>query len=448
MLAATAHRLELVARRAQRKGRVPGLVAAVGRGGQMLWSRGVGVVDIDNPDIPLDCDTPFIIASNTKTFVAVVVMALRDEGRLKLDDRIEEHLPGTAHGALTIRSMLTHLSGMQREDATGVWDDMHFPDEATFMAGLGKAEQIHTPYTHWHYSNLCYAVLGELIARLDGGNWFHSVQRRILDPLEMRSTYLGPPPAGAPRALAGTYFVPPCSDVPLPEPVIGSGAYDAVGGMVSTARDMTRWGGFIADPVAQVLSPDTMEEMCTPTAFADPRRFRAAHGLGFMVLRQNDELWVGHTGGMPGSITGVFTHRSSATTGSVFMNASNAPSPGAIAVELGATLREHEPELPAVWEPGRSVPEEFATVIGRWFSEGQEHIFSVRHGELQARLEADDPDAPPSTFTRVGDDVYRTVSGRERGELLQLHRDSAGVVQRMHWATYPFTREPLPFTSG
>lgn len=448
VLPTTSRRLEMVARRAQSEGRVPGLVAAVGRGGGVAWSAGVGKAEVSDPEVPLDTDTPFVIASNTKTFIAVVVMALRDEGRLKLDDPVETYLPGVAHGDMTVRSMLTHLSGMQREDASGVWDDMRFPTAEQLIAGLGEAARISTPNTHWHYSNLCYAVLGELIALIDGGDWFASVRRRILEPLEMRSTYLGQPAGDAPRRLAGTYFVPPWSDVPLPEPVIGPGAYDAVGGMVSTARDMVRWGGFVADPLEEVLAPSTMEEMCTPTAFADPREFRIAHGLGFMVLRDEQRLWVGHTGGMPGAVSGLFTHRSSATTGLVLMNASNAPPPGEIAVDLGGTLLECEPQMPPVWEPGQHVPEEFATVIGRWFSEGQEHIFSVRRGSLQARVEGAPAEAPPSTFEKVEDDVYRAVGGTYRGELLRLHRDSTGVVRRMHWATYPFTREPLPFTQG
>jgi hypothetical protein len=70
----------------------------------------------------------------------------------------------------------------------------------------------------------------------------------------------------------------------------------------------------------------------------------------------------------------------------------------------------------------------------------------VRDGTLEARIDL--PAAkglPPSVFEKVGDDVYRTVSGRERGELLQVTRADDGTVRKLNWATYLFTREPLAF---
>lgn len=439
----TTRRLELLARRAQSSGRVPGLVAGVARRGALDWVCGVGRAHLTGGE-PLDADTPFAIASNTKTFVAVVVLALRDEGRLRLEDRLEDHLPGTAHGEVTIRSMLTHLSGLQREVAGEVWETLDFPDRDALVAGLTDTERIGPAHTRWHYSNLCFALLGELVTRLDGGGWFASVRRRILDPLEMASTWNGRPPPQSGRALAGAYYVPPWNDVPVEEPLVDLGATAPAGGMVSTARDLARWGAFLADPVAEVLHPDSVEEMCTPVALADPRGFSMGYGFGVIIVPRGDRLWVGHTGGMPGAVTGVFTHRGSGTTGVVLMNASNAPSPAALTLDLGDALLESEPPMPEVWTPGEVVPTEFASLLGPWFSEGRQFVFTVRSGELEARADRD-PAELVSRFERVADDVHRAVAGPERGELLCLQRDEGGVVRRMTWAGYPFTRAPLPF---
>ncbi|MDO5627289.1 MAG: serine hydrolase domain-containing protein [Mobilicoccus sp.] len=436
----TRHQLDLIARRAQSTGRVPGLLAAVAHSGSLSWVGAAGRAHLRRED-PLDSHTPFPIASNTKMFVAAVIMALRDQGRLRLEDTLEEHVPGTAHGSLTIRSMLSHVSGLQREAPGGVWESLAFPDREALLADLGDAERIGPAHTRWHYSNLCFALLGEIITRLDGGDWFASVQRRILDPLGMRETGNGAPPAAVGRDLAGAYHVPPWSDVPDEEPPVDLGATAPAGSMVSTVADLARWGGFLADPDAAVLHPDSVEEMCTPVALASG--FAMGYGLGVIVVPRGERQWVGHTGGMPGAVTGVFTDRASGVSVVAFMNSSQAPSPAALALDLGEKLLASEPPLPPVWTPGESVPPEFASLLGVWFSEGRRFEFSVRQGRLEARGERD---TVASRFVEVSSDTHRAVEGPERGELLRLHRDENGVVARMTWAGYPFTREPVPFS--
>src|SRR6188768_3018226 len=112
----------------QSTGRVPGIAAGVARRGRLLWADGVGAADLAKPDEPPTDDTQFLIASNTKTFTAVLVMALRDEGKLDLDDTVEQHLPESAHAGITIRQMLSHTTGMQREPVGDVWDNLEWPD--------------------------------------------------------------------------------------------------------------------------------------------------------------------------------------------------------------------------------------------------------------------------------------------------------------------------------
>ncbi len=164
-----------------------------------------------------------------------------------------------------------------------------------------------------------------------------------------------------------------------------------------------------------------------------------------MLLRADDRVYVGHTGGMPGHVSGMFVHRTSGTAGICLMNTSSAPDPAALAVDLAGYVVEHEPVEPALWSPGTEVPAELVGVLGRWFSEGQAFTFSVRQGKLEARGEAAPAHKPPSVFTKLGADLYRTESGRETGELLRISRDTGGAVTTMNWATYLFTREPYAF---
>jgi len=369
----------------------------------------------------------------------VLIMQLRDEGKLSLDDTVDQLVPGTTHRQVTIREMLAHISGMQREPVGDVWDTLEFPDREGLISGWNEAERVLRPHNRWHYSNLCYALLGQVVARLDGGSWEASLQRRLLDPLELRRTTLA---LTAPRV--GLYYVPPFTDVPVEEPVLAKNTTDSAGALASTLSDMVRWHGFLLDPDEAILSPDTVEEMRQPQIAADPG-WNTAWGLGLELERRDGRIWFGHTGGMPGGITGFFSEPESGTTGAVLMNNSISKDPAGTAIKLGAYVVDHDPELPEPWHPGTVEPEELKPLVGQWFSEGAEFTFAIAEGKLTAKLATAPASAPLSVFELEGDDVYRTVSGRERGERLVIHRRDDGSVRQFNWATYRFTREPLGF---
>jgi CubicO group peptidase (beta-lactamase class C family) len=436
----TTRALHRIALDKQVKGRVPGLYAGVVRGGGFVWHEGIGAADVSVPQIAPTAEDQFMVASNTKTFTAVQVMQLRDEGRLSLDDTLDQHIDEVTQPGITIRQALAHSSGMQREPVGDVWESLRNPDREELVAGFNEAERVHPPHHRWHYSNLVFSMLGELVARIDGRDWYDSLKARILDPLEMRRTTLG----SMGSAVTG-YYVPPYTDVPVPEPVFDVRALAPCGGLASTPADMARWSAFVADPVAEVLSPDTLEEMCEPQIIADRERWTGAFGLGFMLVRSGMRTYVGHTGGWPGFITGVFTHRESGTGAMAMMNSTSAPDPAGFAVALAEHVIENDPVDPEPWRPGTEVPAELADLVGMWYSEGAPFVFSVKEGHLEARAQALPEHKPSSVFEKVGEDLYRTVSGREAGELLRVTRDEAGAVTKMNWATYLVTREPLAF---
>jgi len=425
----------------QAKGRVPGVVGAVARAGSLVWSHGAGSADLDTPGVPPTADSQFLIASQSKTLTAVAVLALRDEGKLSLDDPLETHVPESKHGGVTIRQMLSHASGMQREPVGDVWDLMKFPDREELVSGWNEADRIGKPHHRFHYSNLVYALLGEVVARLDGKPWYDAIKARILDPLEMRRTTVGMD--GGPAATG--YYVPPFSDVPVREPLLDIKAMAACGGLASTAEDLAKWGMFVANPVSEVLSPDTLEEMCQVQIMADTARWQLAFGLGFMLFRVDNELYVGHDGGMPGHITSTFVHRASGTAGICLQSSTSAPAPSALAIDLITKTLELDP-LPAdPWLPGTPVPDELSGVLGTWWTEGSPFNFSVKAGVLQAKSPVAAEWQAPAVFERIADDTYRTVSGRETGELLTITRDATGTPVKLHWATYLCTREPIAF---
>jgi CubicO group peptidase (beta-lactamase class C family) len=440
LLDTTTRSLHGIALGKQREGRVPGLFAGVARGGSLIWGEGVGLADLAE-ERPPSADDQFLIASNTKTFIAVMVMQLRDEGRLSLDDLLGDHVPEVSH-PLTIRQCLAHVSGMAREPLGDVWETLENPTAKELRRDFDDVERVLRPHDHWHYSNVVYAMLGQLIEELDGRSWEESLRTRLLDPLEMTRTSNGfddgPHVSG--------YYVAPYDDVPRPEPVMDLKGLAPCGGLASTAHDLAKWSAFVADP-GDLLSADTIEEMCQPQILLTTDAWNAAMGLGFFLIRSGTgRTYVGHTGGMPGHITGVFTHRESGTGGIALMNNTAPPPPDAFAIELADHVVEHDPVDDRPWRPGTLIPDEYRGLLGRWFSEGQPFVFWVEQGELKARI--DKPTAAkltPSRFVKVSDDVHRDVAGRERGELLRVTRAADGSVVQLNWATYLFTREPMAF---
>ncbi len=432
--------LERRLRAAQRDWRSPAVSAGVVRDGTLVWSGHVGAARVDGAVPPGD-DTQYMIGSITKTFTAVLVMALRDEGRLALDDRLDTYLPGTRHGAVTIRQMLAHASGLQREPVGRIWENLEAPDQERLLRELEDAERVLPPHFVFHYSNLAYALLGQIVERVEKRSWEETVTERILNPLEMRHTGLTPDEDA--RALG--YLVHPHAGTVTVEPRFDLRATSALGGLWSTVADLGRYASFVADPVAEVLAPSTLEEMCEPQVVMDRERWTAAMGLGFFLARSGTRTYVGHTGGMPGHITAVFTDRSAKTGGIVLTNAGTTPDIAGFATTLADLVTEHDPVDPEPWRPGTAVPPELADLVGVWYSEGVPFTFTVLKGALEARADGLPEHKPSSRFEQVGPDLFRTVAGRENGELLRVTRDADGRVTKMNWATYLVTREPLAF---
>src|SRR5882724_4672473 len=174
----------------QAEGRTPSLAAAVVRDGGQAWFGSRSMLDGHAPD----GDTQYRIGSLTKTFIAVLVMRLRDEGHLDLADPLGKYLDaspmgGRAAGA-TIAQLLSHTAGLASETPGPWWE--RSPGE--LRPGLAD---ILSPAPHpagrlFHYSNPGYGLLGALVGQLRGHGWEEALRQEILDPLGMARTTLAP----------------------------------------------------------------------------------------------------------------------------------------------------------------------------------------------------------------------------------------------------------------
>ena len=433
---ALAAELERLVRRQQRDRRLPSIVAAVVRDGELAWETAVGTADIGEARDATP-DTQYRLGSITKTFTAAAILQLRDAGRLDLEDTLDRHLEGVPH-APSLRRLLSHTSGLQRETHDDAWFTHHFADPRELLETFDRAEQVLPPGARFHYSNLAFALLGIVVDRVSGVRYADYVRERLLRPVGLERTGFQPQ---APAARG--YLVQPYADGVWEEAPVETGAWIAAGQLWGTVRDLCRWAAFLAAPDESVLARTSVEEMRTVQTIDDHERWSSGYGLGLGLLRDGERLLVGHGGSMPGFIAGVHISPSDKVGAAVLTNSSNARL-AETEMKLIAETVERWPASPEPWAVEAPPPDDVLPLLGPWFLEGDEIVFRWRRGKLEARL-SDLPDwRPPSVFVREGDDRWRTESGMEQGEALRLERDDAGRVVRMIWAGYPVTREPAP----
>ncbi|MDP9266638.1 MAG: beta-lactamase family protein, partial [Chloroflexota bacterium] len=384
-------------------------------------------------------DHQYRIGSITKTFTAVSIMQLRDAGKLDLEDPLDRHLEGAPHKP-TIRRMLSHSSGLQREPPGDVWETMWFTEGEEFLQSFAEAEQVLPPGSHFHYSNLAFALLGEVVARVSGQPWEQYLGEQVLQPLGLTRTSVR---KQAPAAQS--YFVDPYADSVHEEPAdLDIGATAAAGALWSAPADLARWAAFFSDPNPDVLSADTVEEMQTFQTMVDVEGWKLGFGLGLQLFRDGERIFAGHGGAMPGFLAMVVASRKEGTGAVLLTNSGAAQGVSDLAVKLAVQAAEAFPAVPDAWHVGEAAPQELDGVLGRWWSEGGEWIFRWRGGELVAEAQTLTPQVP-TRFRREEADRYRAITGLERGEQLRIVRGDDGAVTRMYFATYPFTPTPETF---
>jgi D-alanyl-D-alanine carboxypeptidase len=335
---------------AQAEGRAPSLTAGLVRDGRLVWTAARG----DAGDGPV-AQTQYRIGSITKTFVAVLVMRLRDEGLLRLSDRLEQHvpdLPGTVTGGddrdghgPTIAELLSHTAGLASETLPPWWERTPGELRPELTDILSEPPTRHPAGRVFHYSNVGFALLGALVERVRGDEWGNVLRRELLEPLGMTRTSLEPQ---APHVSG--WAVHPWADVLLPEPSAQTGRMAPAGELWSTVTDLARWATFLAHGHDKILSLDSLLEMRTAcTAVRDG----ASYGLGLQLLSTHGHDYVGHTGSMPGFVATLWIDPREHLGAVVLANTTAGVPIAQVAADLLHIAAEREPRLPT---PGTRHP--------------------------------------------------------------------------------------------
>lgn len=431
LLPQTAAFVDRLVAEAQAYGQAPALVLAVFRDGVVRHISAAGAATAPCADLQ------YRIGSITKTFTAVLMMRLRDEGHLALDDLLYRHLPGTPVGSVTLRQLLGHCAGLQREPDGPWWERHAGPDLDQFLDALGPDKVSYPPLRGHHYSNLAYGLLGAVIARATGEQWADALSKRVLEPLSMRRT------SHAPRTpFTPGYVVHPWHGTLRQEPRHDLGAMAPAGQLWSTAADLARWGAFLATPDPAVLAAATLDEMCAPVAMRDLDAWTNGHGLGLELWRHGERVLVGHSGSMPGYLSLLAVHRPSRTGVVALTNTYTLR--GATIADLGlrvlAEVCDREPVPAEAWRPAPPPPARFIPLTGRWWWMGREH--EARWDATANELLVGPVGGAPWRFVPETAERWRGRGGANDGEVLRVLRDAAGGVAALDIATMILIRDP------
>ena len=426
--------------------RVPGAAIGIVRDQELVWSRGFGYADLASDRAP-DADTLFRCGSITKTFTATAIMQLRDDGKLGIDDPILRHIPEfgavktrfSTPEIVTIRRLLTHTSGLMGEGPNNGWEKLEFPTIEEMIAALGRTEIVIEPESQYKYSNLGFALLGEVIRRVSGQPYADYIQRNLLEPLGMNGSGLSLTDSMRPRMATG-YTIRGVEGEPqiAPHPMLHG--WDAAGSLYSSVNDLARWISFqfrtkvAARGGSQVLNGRTLSAMHR-VQFMEPN-WMAGYALGWRADRRGENIYLHHSGGIHGFLTKITFNTLHRVGTIVLTNASQHMAFETIGHELLEAIipaiREATDAAQSLSKPVPT-PEKYRRFIGRYEDPQMGGIVWIasRGGELVILNPgtATIPPAPDQGLVPSDNPLLFTVEGgRPAGEPLEFRLAKDGTV--------------------
>ena len=396
----------------------PGVSIGIVRDQQLIYSKGFGYADIKKKT-PTTPDTLYRIASHSKLFTAIGILQLRDQGRLKLDDPVKAHLPNfnititdPEARPVTIRHLLTHSSGLPREAGSAYWSDFNFPDREQVIERLAGQQTILPSESLFKYSNLAYALLGEIIADKTDESFATYVEEKIMAPLGMDDSSVVFPnkhqsqlAVGYGRRLPdGTRQVFPFIDARGMAPATGvTSSVNDMARFVSWQLRLRNHGG------NELLAAATLREMQRPHWLVVD--WKNGRGLGFGIVHTQDRDLIGHGGGYPGYRTGTQISSKEDIGVIVFTNSLDAePYPGST---WSINDRIFEWVVPAITEAAegrqeKRIEPEWQKLVGSFRSIiADTHILFLDGKMSMVNLNVPNPKQSVMTLEPVSENVFK-----------------------------------------
>ncbi|MDP5132941.1 MAG: serine hydrolase [Paraglaciecola sp.] len=300
---------------------VPGAAIGIVQNGQVIAAKGFGLKTLGKPD-PIDADSIFKIASNTKAFTTAALAILVDEGKISWHGKVQRYLPDFklydpwVSRQFTLIDLLTHRSGL----GLGAGDLMLWPEPSSFsrqevmhnLRYLKPAGEFRADYA---YDNLLYIVAGEIIPAVTGQSWEQFVEQRIMRPLGMNHCFAGQvseakqQDLATPHGMVNGKLQAIIRAIDYSKPSVSAPA----GGIQCSLNDMLRWvtvqlaegkidakhGLFSQAQHKMMWQPQTIMPLSASSKRRDNSHF-SAYALGWRVNDMNGTLQVHHTGSLAG----------------------------------------------------------------------------------------------------------------------------------------------------
>lgn len=419
--------------------KLPGLTAIVIEEQKVLWSGAVGMSNVEK-SIKADASTLFSICSISKLFTSVAILKLYDEGKLRLDDKVNDLLPAykleqkfPESGPVTIHSLLTHSSGLPREAAYPYWTgpDFPFPSKEQIDSKLSEQETLYPASTYFQYSNLGLTLLGEIVEAITGTSFDEYIQKNILTPLRLSNTRTTMPEKLYGKELANGYSAMTRTGNREKVNFFTANGIAPAAGFTSNVFDLgsfASWQFRLRDStITEILKPATLKYM-QQVHFTDPD-WKTTWGLGFVVYKgDNGNTWAGHGGSCPGYRTTLQLDLKNKRAYSVMINA-NGTDPDKYTDGISAILNKvkaPEKENPLVPKKDLNEYVGYYSQIPWW---GEKYISTWGDKLVSLSLPSDNPGEAMTFYKHIEGDTFRRIrNDDELGETLVFERDKTGNI--------------------
>jgi len=274
--------LDEIVEQAINQNEIPGAVLVVGHKGKVLHRKAYGSRSLEPSREPMTVDTIFDCASLTKVVATTSsIMLLVEEGKVRLNDRAAQYLPGFAGGDITVRQLMTHFSGLRPDlDLNPPWSGY----DTGIKLALAEQPTV-PPGTRFVYSDINFILLGEIVHRVSGQMVSDFAKQRVFQPLRMNTTMFNPP-AALRRRIAPTERVNGAvlRGVVHDPTARYMGGVAGHAGLFSTADDLSRFAWMLLNngtlDGVRIFSPLTVEKMTSPETAPNQPVIR---GLGWDI---------------------------------------------------------------------------------------------------------------------------------------------------------------------
>ena len=298
----------------------PGLSAAVAVDGELIWSGGSGLADVEN-GVPATADSVYRIASISKPVAATAIMQLANQGAVDLDAEVQEYFPAFPRKAhpVTVRHLMTHTSGIRHYNPGEMEMKDHFDTTEAAIEIFKDDPLLFEPGTQYSYSSYAYNILAGIVESVSGQSFDSYLRENVWGPAGMDATYLEHQGEIVPNRVrqyvkradgAGVHNAP-FADLSIKW---------AGGGMIAAAPDLVRFA--LALDAETILPANTHDTMTAPYQLADGTT--SEYALGWRIATDEQGTWVAHSGGATGGSTRLLRLPERGVAVAVFSNVQSA----------------------------------------------------------------------------------------------------------------------------